>query len=213
MSILDYRYELKYALAPADAFRIEGVILSHPAGFKKAYNDRLVNNIYFDDSSYSACNDNLSGIAERTKIRYRWYGESTNPTEGVIEYKIKKNALGTKAYHRDIAFNSLDELSDIVNAKVSPGIGLLPTLRNQYLRTYFIDQSERFRLTIDRNIKYAWPEELIGDSLTPLSDDRIIVEVKFDKNSEMDIDNITHYIPYRITKHSKYLSGLNALYG
>lgn len=212
MSNLDYRYELKYALMPADAFHIEAVILSHPAGFRKAYDDRLVNNIYFDDVSYSACKDNLSGIAERTKVRYRWYGKSKEPTEGVIEYKIKKNALGTKAYHRDIAFNSLDDLSNIVNSRLGLGPELLPTLRNQYLRTYFIDYSEKFRLTIDRNIKFTWPQYAIGDSFTSLSDDRIIVEVKFDRNSESDIDTITRYIPYRITKHSKYLSGLHLLY-
>ena len=212
MSRKDFRYELKYVLQPQDLFHLESTLMTHPAGYSKVYEDRIINNIYFDDHLFSACDDNLSGIAERIKIRYRWYGAEKTSENGVIEYKIKKNALGTKVHHRDIPFSSINELTKVVNAKMPHNKEVLPVIRNQYLRSYYLDISEKYRLTVDRNVIYAFPSEDDSSHDSAMQDNRIIVEIKFDKNADIDVDSVIRDFPFRLSKHSKYLSGMHMLY-
>ncbi len=213
MKPLDYRYELKYVLESSDIFHLESMLLCHPAGFSKAFDDRVINNIYFDDHQFSACSDNLSGIAERIKIRYRWYGKEAHAENGVLEYKIKKNALGSKVHHRDIPYDSLKQLSSIVNDKMPNSAMVSPVCRNQYLRSYYLDISGKYRLTVDRNVIYNWPSDSSSIHHSAIPDSRIIVEVKFDKDEDTDVDTVISDIPFRLSKHSKYLSGMYALYG
>ena len=212
MTPKDYRYELKYVLEPKDVFHLESTLMTHSAGFSKAYEDRVVNNIYFDDHLFSACNDNLSGIADRIKIRYRWYGIETNSKKGTIEYKIKKNALGSKVHHRDIPYESLHQLTKIVNDKMPHSREVTPVIRNQYLRSYYLDVFGHYRLTIDRNVIYALPSVHDTSNNTAMRDNRIIVEIKFDKKADANLDSIIRDFPFRLSKHSKYLSGMYMLY-
>ena len=84
-----YRYELKYALQESDLVNLYAIISQHPSSFKTAFPDRTVNNIYFDNVNFQCCFENLDGISERTKIRYRWYGEEEQFSNGKLELKIK----------------------------------------------------------------------------------------------------------------------------
>ena len=212
MTTNDFRYELKYVIEPQDVFNLESTLLIHSAGFTKAFEDRVINNIYFDDHLFSAVNDNLSGIAERIKVRYRWYGDQTNSDNGTIEYKIKKNALGTKVLHKDIPYKSLQQLADIVNDKMPNKMMVTPVIRNQYLRSYYIDISGKYRLTIDRKVIYAFPVGHNHSDMSEFRDNRVIVEIKFDKNADIDLGAIIRDFPFRLSKHSKYLSGMYMLY-
>lgn len=205
------RYELKYSLDPEHIFALESILLSHPSGFRKQFPDRIVNNIYFDTPDYSAGRENLNGISDRTKIRYRWYGNSLTSNNGVLEFKIKENTLGYKRYIHDIELSSLSKLAASVNNQLGEEKEYIPSLVNQYLRSYYLDTSQAFRLTIDRNISYQFPIEGVS-SILPYRDDRVIVEIKFDQSKFRQLENISRYFPFRMSKHSKYAAGLMALY-
>lgn len=205
-----YRYELKFAIEHQNAFSIQHVLSSHPYVFKKAYPDRIVNNIYFDNIDYQGCQENLDGVSERTKIRYRWYGEECDFSTGQLELKIKKNALGTKTFFDVDTPTNINELTEQVKSILDKH-NIYATLHNQYLRSYFIDQSGDFRLTIDRKISFWQPK--FKTVVPSVSDSRVIMEIKFDQENALTIDKITKYIPFRITKHSKYATGILGLMG
>lgn len=206
-----YRYEIKYALDPSEAYRFQSVLMTHPACFQKAYPDRRVNNIYFDNACFSAAELNLAGISERIKYRYRWYGNEGDFQSGIIEKKIKKNALGTKAYLDIETSDSLTELTDFLHKRI-PGVQLKPSLHNTYLRSYYIDRSGLYRLTVDRELRYALPfGNRITSSSNMLLDQRIIIEIKFSYEEAARFDRISADLPFRITKHSKYVTGLLSL--
>jgi len=60
----DYRYEIKFVLDNsrfADAMQW----LYNETTAIKAYDNRTVNSIYFDDVSFSSVRDNLAGIPQR----------------------------------------------------------------------------------------------------------------------------------------------------
>ncbi len=200
-----YRYELKYALQESDLVNLYAIISQHPSSFKTAFPDRTVNNIYFDNVNFQCCFENLDGISERTKIRYRWYGEEEQFSKGKLELKIKKNALGTKKYFELDHPNDVNDLEFQVKNTLNKH-DLQAALHNQYLRSYFIDDSRKYRLTIDRNLSYWLPNQY--SEIPSYSDNRIIVELKFDQEDASTIDKVTRFFPFRLSKHSKYGSGL-----
>jgi len=204
-SIATYRYELKYALKESELTNLYAVISQHPALFKVAFPDRIVNNIYFDNLDFKSCFENLDGISQRAKIRYRWYGVQDQFSSGKLELKIKKNALGTKKYFELDVPKDLSSLElQVRNTLLKPD--LFPALHNRYLRSYFVDDSDKFRLTIDKQLSYWLPD--CQTVIPSYADDRIVVEIKFDQIDASRIDLITKYFPFRLSKHSKYGSGL-----
>ena len=58
--------------------------------FYKIYDDRIINNIYFDSPSLNKFFANDDGISERNKLRIRWYGNNSNTYDYRLEIKIKK---------------------------------------------------------------------------------------------------------------------------
>ncbi len=53
------RYEIKFAVDLLDAASITASLMMHPASFKKAYDDRQVNNIYLDSPTFQCFHQNL----------------------------------------------------------------------------------------------------------------------------------------------------------
>ena len=87
------RYEIKFVANELELNKILNWINNHSAKFVSSYPNRQVNNIYFDTYNYSCYEENLSGASSRAKVRYRWYGASQFPEKGVLEVKLKRNAL------------------------------------------------------------------------------------------------------------------------
>ena len=94
-----YRSEIKFICYQHNYYLIKNWIKLHKYNFFKEYDDRNVNNIYFDTLNYKAFNDNLTGLPSRLKVRYRWYGDlfaEMNKNEGSLEFKFRKNIYGFK---------------------------------------------------------------------------------------------------------------------
>ena len=98
----DWRYERKFIVDDLIFDQIEDSIIGNSYLFKKIYNVRQVNNVYFDDIHYRAYYSNIEGLSERKKYRIRWYGELLGEIKNpVLEVKVKKSSLGTK-FHFNI---------------------------------------------------------------------------------------------------------------
>ena len=208
-----YRYELKYVLQRHEWHDLMEVLMFHPAGFSILYPERWVNNIYFDDLDFSACQSNLSGISDRIKFRYRWYGDVSAWSEGIIEKKVKHNSLGFKEYIKAQTVKDYKALLKFVR-DIDFTTQLQPSIQNRYLRQYYIDRSQKFRLTIDDHLSYN--SALLNEGPQDMGfasevDDRIIVELKFNKADVDSFESINNYFPFRLAKHSKYVTGVMAM--
>lgn len=208
----DWRYEIKFTVSADEAQAIPAMLIEHPAAFRKAYPNRTVNNIYLDTNDMSACFDNLAGISDRKKVRVRWYGDSNQIVDPILEEKIKNNALGMKNHYPLGDLNRLEEILKAVPNHIDYGYGLVPTLHNSYQRSYFISADNKFRLTVDQRVQYQSTQHTLMDSDLAFTDDRVIIEVKFAKEDIKYLKEITRYIPFRQTKHSKYVTGILACY-
>ncbi len=206
------RHEKKYKLEHYSLAILEQAIRSHPAGFRKIFPDRKVNNIYFDTPALSTYADNVIGIAERKKFRVRWYGEQGNEVKRPrFEVKIKQNYLGTKEIFDvdDFELNNIPELTTRINKLLNSKNVLSPILMNSYWRSYFGTSDGKFRITIDRTLAYSSMLVYAGRSIPrPTYDKGYILELKYDKEFDGSTDRITQFLPFRQTKSSKYVTGV-----
>ena len=205
------RYERKYKIERLSLPLVHQSIRLHPASFRKIFPDRQVNNIYFDTSDFRTYKDNVMGIAQRRKFRIRWYGENMDTVlEPRFEIKIKNNQLGDKTVEQLESFDltNLDFITKQIQPLANTFNPLKPTLLNSYHRSYYGTPDKKFRITIDSKMRYF---SLINNkklNTYQLEDEEIVMELKYEEALDSNTDRITQHLPYRLSKSSKYVTGM-----
>ncbi|MDH3217315.1 MAG: polyphosphate polymerase domain-containing protein [Candidatus Krumholzibacteria bacterium] len=219
------RYERKFFISSLSAREVEAIVRLHPAIFSEIYHERPVNNIYFDTHNLGSFVSNVEGSAQRLKVRIRWYGDTFGfVASPVLEFKIKSGFVGHKKSFALASFG-LDQLftcetaRDCFNRSDLPdGVefrvnSLDPTLLNSYRRRYFRSADRRYRITLDTDASFYRIGRKNNSFTSKLSDRiNVILEVKYDEECDADADRITNHFPFRMTKSSKYVSGIDNLY-
>lgn len=206
------RYERKYKIDHLSKYAVEQAVKLHPAGFRKIFPNRQVNNIYFDTPDYQTGLQNIEGVNQRKKYRLRWYGTNlldiNNPR---LETKIKHNELGTKLIVKldDTRLDNLATITKEVNQKQENRLLLLyPTLLNTYQRSYFGTTNGKFRMTVDWDLQFYAPLHKAAFSQQALSQTGVVLELKYEAADDELAREIFKYLPFRQTKNSKYVTGL-----
>ena len=199
-------------------------VISNPKGFRKKYPSRNINNIYFDSYDFSLYNDHIDGISERQKIRIRWYETILKKAvKPKIEYKQKIGLVNQKLIYdiQDFDFKpglnmhtllkSINH-SDLPETVVNDFKTFNPVLYNTYHRSYFENYDQTVRITIDQNIKYCQ----IGRHNNTLSSfmnfESMIMELKYAPEYSDQASSIMSKFPFRLSKHSKYATGVECLF-
>ncbi len=203
------RYERKYRVEDIGLDVARQVIRNHPASFRPLFPDRQINNIYFDTPNLTSYHENVAGIAQRKKFRVRWYGDQI--ADPRLEIKIKDNQLGAKKTYPVAPFDweGLYSLQKEVQTLSASGAVFRPTLVNAYHRAYFATSDGHFRLTLDWNLRYFSLYTARRFTRFNLHDDSIVLELKYEEEYEAEVDRIRQFLPFRQTKSSKYVTGMN----
>lgn len=218
------RYEIKYVTRETHLHSVVHWVRMHPEGFIRAYPNRRVNNVYFDSHDFIAFVDNLSGASSRSKVRYRWYGESRSPDRGVLEIKRKRNLSVWKLLYQAkqapyFQGATWREIGHRLKAQISSeGVQWMqdypnPIFINQYLRQYFVTPDQKIRLTVDSQQKF-WDQRF---KVAPNFEHRanfpetLVVEVKFNREDRDRVSQIIKDIPLRYSRNSKYMTGFGAV--
>ena len=218
----NYRYERKFTAANTERDFLLQAIRRHPALFREIFYPRQVNNIYLDTQSLQFYHHNKIGIAERKKIRIRWYGDTfgliKNPK---LEYKLKSGLLGDKwtfdlnEFEITPGFDTntlirIFEESNLPDAILSDLRLVQPSLLNTYKRTYFLSADTDYRLTFDEQMTYYQMQHGTNHFLQKHQDMRdFILELKYGAALDNRADSIAQHIPYRMDKSSKYVNGID----
>lgn len=216
------RYERKFLPATYSLAEVLGLIRWHPALFREAYPPRAVNNLYFDTPGLHHYHSHLAGAAERLKVRLRWYGSYAGRAEHpVLEFKSKHGAVGRKASHRlpalEIDGGFPEGLASSVRRQVEETVRpslecLRPVLANRYHRRYFQSAGGACRLTVDTALEFAAPH--LGFHLRPALPEQapaLIVELKYDVSRAAEAEEMAARFPFRLTRCSKYVLGVQTL--
>lgn len=225
-SIKEYRYEKKFIVPFSKQYLIPKIISSNGMRFVKHYESRKVNSIYLDTNNLTFYRENLEGLTERKKFRIRWYGELNRDTKFFFEIKQKNNELGfKKIYELENIFdtnNLLNETKKIIkslkNLNISSNINsllskLTPKIIISYRRDYFISNIYNCRMTLDTEISYSIIDQYRNDIWDDnKKNNEMIIELKYPENLNQNIISERFKIPFRLSKNSKYVNGINKYY-
>jgi len=218
------RQEIKFVANRSDYDLILQWIMTHALGFRVAYPERTVNNVYFDTYELMAYAENLAGVSQRTKVRYRWYGESRYPDRGRLEIKQKRNQYGWKLNFdvKDVTWSNDDTWAKIVREialQAGPQARLwldqfpLPVMINRYHRHYYLSACGRIRITLDFD-QQVWDQRY---SPTPSFrrqanlPETFVFECKFDRYERELASRVLLGLPIRVSRHSKYMNAVTAI--
>ena len=220
------RYEIKFVTYNIYYSEILNWVKLNKSIFKKEYDDRIVNNIYFDNLSYNCFTDNIYGSSNRTKIRLRWYGKSQGKTNASLELKFKRNIFGWKKRFKIKSFDISEnitwaELKKSINLQVSykGKIWLenypIPTIINNYTRKYYVSADKNIRVTLDRNINVFDQriKKIPNFSKKAFTQNMIVLEIKFDRKIRKKLNDFLNDMPIRVSRNSKYVNSIRAVNG
>jgi hypothetical protein len=216
-----YRYERKFFINELDEAQVRSILSRHKAMFFEVYPPRYVNNIYLDTLGMRNYDDNLIGVADRMKVRIRWYHELFGLImEPILEFKMKQGLVGWKDTYPFPAFN-FDQ--GITERKIQTLIkeGEFPaevkhrladfrmSLVNRYLRSYFANYDGRFRVTIDTDQSFYKVNPLVNRfQVRDVNRNVVIVELKYEREYDESAERISNTFPFRVTRSSKYVDGV-----
>jgi hypothetical protein len=220
------RIEIKFVASDIYYYSLLNWLHLHSAGFTSPYTDRWVNNIYFDTHDLGSYIENLSGVSSRTKVRYRWYGESIYPSAGALEIKLKRNLFGWKQrflttdspYEKGMDWRAFrDRLRELLPTEGKSWLDTRPcqVLINKYYRKYLISPDGGIRVTVDSN-QEVWNQRnnscpnFTHRAFIPST---VVVEFKFHRKDRELASQCIQGIPIRLSKHSKYMVGFKAILG
>jgi len=216
----NYRYEIKFILNEAN-YSNAYFIINAKTSMKKDFSNRVVNSLYFDDMNFSSIQDNLIGLANRKKMRLRWYDNNLLDKRAIFEIKKRNGRLGSKdTFKIDSLYGSLMDLKinevsnlitkDLLNKEIVLSEYLQSTLQVSYERQYY-KNFENIRVTIDKNIGFSYP--MLQQKMTPnmqLHYPYSILEVKFDPKDKSAAFSVIKSLGLTPKRHSKYLAGMAA---
>lgn len=220
LSISDFRFERKFFITKLNIDQVKNYVKLHPRIFNEIYSQRFINNIYFDSHNHNNYIENIEGSSDRLKVRIRWYGELFGKIKSpVLEIKIKNGLLGKKKSIKikSFDFNNYTDLSTILeslnNSELNIDLkSLKPTLVNRYSRVYFQSIDRRFRITIDSKQEFYSINNKNNLFLNSIKDfDSTILELKYEEKYDYEADSITNKFPFRLSKSSKYVNGIEIL--
>ncbi|MGD8458675.1 MAG: VTC domain-containing protein [Anaerolineales bacterium] len=220
-----YRYERKFLVDQLDEYQAKALIRRHPSLFYEPYPPRYINNFYLDTPDMDNYYDNVGGSGNRRKVRIRWYGELFGQIDKpVLEFKIKRGLVGTKHHYKFPSFTIEQGYHDkYLMEKVKESD--LPAqvkyilrdqnvvLLNRYYRRYYATRDERYRVTLDTGLTFYRIERLTNRFTHKQTDYRnIVVELKYDIEHDISAFKVSGFFPFRVTKSSKYVQGIERVY-
>lgn len=220
------RYEVKMVIEDIHLPLVQSWVRTHSAGFSESYPPRRVNNVYLDTFDMDNYLDNLDGIANRRKVRIRWYGDEFRNENAILEIKLKQGIRSWKETFtlpltfdltkmqpwRRVISDALAEMPIEVAARVANS--RTPILLNRYRREYYVASDGVVRLTLDfaqevyDQVKSSFPNLTRRTPIPP----RLIIEVKGPVDSWDAMSSIISELPVTVSKNSKYAVGFDAIF-
>ena len=187
-------------------------LIQNKIGLKEIFNERQINNIYFDDFNLSRFYANIDGDFLKEKWRLRWYGETFGENKTVtLEQKSRVGNVQFKKTETELKIHIFNNMNTNVFYKKVPNKikNLFIINFNKYNRRYFANKDKSIRITIDKNVSYSNIFKEKNFKLNKIyRDRRMILEIKSIINNEDLLQNICQNLPLRVSRNSKYINGI-----
>jgi hypothetical protein len=223
--VREFRYERKFLVEGLDAQQVHMLVARHPSMFYQPYPPRYVNNLYLDTEAMDNYYANVAGMADRHKVRIRWYGEELDHIEKpILEIKAKSGLVGTKysypfpEFFLDAGFSHRGFRQVISKSNLPADVraymlNLQVVLCNRYFRWYYASKDERFRVTVDAELEYFRVKRFGNRFVSRFKDqNHVVLELKYDKYLDPQAHRVAGFFPFIVTRNSKYVTGIERVY-
>lgn len=221
-----YRYERKFLVETLSLHQVQALVKLHPQLFYQPYPPRYVNNLYLDTADMENYYDNVGGSSRRRKVRVRWYGDLLGEMDRpLLEFKVKDGLVGTKHTYPLAKFCLDDGFGDrqlwqaAQNSDLAENVwrelrNLRMVLLNRYYRHYYVSRGGAFRLTLDSQQSFYKANGALGNSFVhrQVNARDVIVELKYELEHEARASRVVSFFPFRVTRNSKYVQGMERVY-
>ncbi len=218
------RNEVKYSLFGADAGKLRSLLEVNLQ--RQVHNDEVseVRSIYFDDQRLSCGHANVDGLANRRKLRIRWYDSLQPGRDFFIETKWRRNRLTGKRRLQIYSDRPLSELSypqirgeftrvlsdeDVAQVWRFPD----PVMVVEYRREHFVSRDGKVRLTLDCDLKIYNQMGRCSISMRfgEACPGFLVLEAKVAPGGDSVLRRLLHPFSARVGSSSKYVQGCRAL--
>mgnify|MGYP006101095803 CR=1 len=187
-------------------------LIENKIGFKEIFEERQINNVYFDDFNLSRFYANIDGNFLKEKWRLRWYGKTFGENKIVtLEQKSRIGNIQFKKTEMTSELNVFNNMmTDVFYDKLPNRLKNLYIINfNKYKRRYFANKDKSIRITVDKNVSYS---NIFKEKIFKINkiyeDKRIILEIKSVVNNEDILQSICQKLPLRVSRNSKYVNGI-----
>lgn len=213
----DFRHELKVPFQQLQFADFNEWLQQSGLHARKQFPDRKIHSVYLDSASLDDYQDNVSGVSQRGKVRFRWYNEDRSNI--VLELKNKRGRLASKLVIK--LENPADEMPldrGIANRLLRTNqrsralvreYCLFPSLHVQYERAYY-EIAPGIRMTVDRHIRYQRLYPVKAEYM-PKSVVDVVVEFKYPTSEAKRAAHLLSGMPGRVFRHSKYVVGVDTV--
>ncbi len=220
----NYRYELKYEINTKDAFLLKqklALIMDCDEFSPNEDGSYYIRSLYFDDIYNTAYHEKVNGAEFREKYRIRFYNFDANYI--LIELKGKNGNLCYKKQDKiqyqeycDIMNKDYDKIIIEENKRETlrkfindcKNKNLVPSIIVDYKRIAYTYPVANVRITFDSDIASGrFNYDIMNDKMMlfpVLEDDRLILEVKYNKFLPKIIDDILKTVPSVRISMSKF---------
>lgn len=222
----ELRHELKFVADEAFAAHLRMALRLDRSGIRPLFVPRRVQSLYLDTTYQRSLIDNLAGLSEREKLRFRWYGDSSELVRGTLERKRRENTLGWKhtcAVDEPLAVEGAErrrftaELARRLAGRWRERVlaGLEPAQWVSYQREYYTSADRRVRLTLDTDLFFSdqrFRGRLSGAARSPMPR-YVVLELKCAPEDLDAAHDIASRLPIPIGRCSKYALAHDAAHG
>lgn len=217
----DPRHEVKMALDEEQLADARGRMATAPLAMRRQHPTRWVDSVYFDTDHLDTYWANLAGASEREKVRLRWYGDAQ--PKGAVRFEVKRKAgvhgwkLTQEVPAPDLSRPWPEIVRDLERA-LRPDLRVWlrthprPILFNRYLREYHASFDGRVRVTLDSaNGVYGQAGPRPNLTRRAPGGGTAVLEGKAAWRDRDLLELVLQHFPYRVTRNSKYLNGVDAV--
>ena len=219
------RHEIKYSIS---VFQAELLKRRLPALMRRDPNaladgSYFIRSLYFDDPDFTAYNEKLSGVKERTKYRIRFY--NLDDSVMFLEKKSKDGDLSGKDSVQLDRKTALALMAGGASLSAEKGLlgelgrlcrsGWRPSAVVDYDRWAFIYPAGNVRVTIDMDVRTCPFRTDVFDprllTVPVLDDGEAVLEVKYDAFLPAPVRALIEGVPKQRCAISKYLKCMSIL--
>ena len=205
------RVEKKFVFGKYQEDYIKKMLVTY--GFSELFVPRKISSVYLDTFNFDFAKDNINGVSNRKKLRFRWYNNDLSKI--YLEEKKKRNFFVKKNIHNLDIYISKDKIISELKHYFFRKLKLYNehnynfVLLTNYDRSYWISNDKKIRATIDTNLQTS----PINDLLRKLNLNETILEFKFLPKEENNFRNLfsVNNFNLRSKKFSKYIQSFNIL--